>query len=145
MKRGFLMIFLFIIVSAMTMAGESDSIEVAGKSLFDKKCSNCHGKDGKGDTPLAKALRSKNLNVTEVILTKEKLAEWDTVTIQGKGKMPGYKKSLTPAEINAVLEYMSGFAQVPIDTAGVLKVDSLNSSAKNDSSQGGPPLKDESQ
>jgi cytochrome c553 len=59
---------------------------------YKAKCASCHGADGKGTTPVGKAMNLRDLGSAEVqSQTDEQLFE---VIAKGKGKMPGYEKSL---------------------------------------------------
>jgi mono/diheme cytochrome c family protein len=63
-----------------------------GATTFKAKCAGCHGQDGSGNTPAGKGLKVKDLRSAEVQgQTDEQLFE---VIAKGKGKMPGYEKTL---------------------------------------------------
>jgi mono/diheme cytochrome c family protein len=73
-----------------------------GKTLYDTKCSQCHGKDGVAKPP---GKGSKNFNDPAF------QSEWTDqaivkITADGKGKMPGYRSKLTPEQINAVAAHV---------------------------------------
>jgi mono/diheme cytochrome c family protein len=74
----------------------------AGMTLYNKKCSMCHGKDG-----VAKKMAegSSNLNDAEWQKTTSVEAIAKT-TAEGKGKMPKYQDKLTEDEIKAIAEYV---------------------------------------
>jgi cytochrome c6 len=73
-----------------------------GAAVFTKRCAACHGKDGKGQTPIAQKLGVKDLTVT-------KLSEKDVekLVAEGKGKMSAFKGKLTDNEIHEVSEYVA--------------------------------------
>ena len=59
---------------------------------FKSKCASCHGTDGKGTTPVGKALKLRDLGSADVqSQTDDQLYD---VIANGKGKMPGFEKSL---------------------------------------------------
>lgn len=62
------------------------------KTVYGQKCASCHGLDGAGATPMGKKMGLKDLRSKEVqSMTDAQLLE---ITSKGKGKMPGYEKSL---------------------------------------------------
>lgn len=73
-------------------------------SLYKTKCQACHGADGKGKTPVAKALGVRDFTAPDV--AKQTDAEFFTITKDGKNKMPGYKSSLTDAQIKDLVKYI---------------------------------------
>lgn len=61
-------------------------------ALYKTKCAMCHGPDGSGETPTGKAMKVRDLRSADVqAQTDDQLYE---VIAKGKGKMPGYEKSL---------------------------------------------------
>ena len=73
-----------------------------GKTLYDTKCSQCHGKGGIAKPP---GKGSKNFNDPEFqsAWTDESIAR---ITTEGKGKMPGYRSRLSPEQIRAVVAHV---------------------------------------
>jgi cytochrome c6 len=69
-------------------------------ALFQKKCSVCHGKDGKG-SPAGLKMGAKDL-------TSTKLSEGDIkgVIENGRGKMTPNKGKLTDAEIQSLATFV---------------------------------------
>ena len=73
-----------------------------GKSIYDKKCAMCHGKDG-----VAKKLGKGSANLNDPEWQENTtLEEIIRVTAEGEGKMPGYEDKLTPEQIKLVAEYI---------------------------------------
>ncbi len=64
----------------------------------------CHGADGAGATPMGKKLKLKDLRSAEVQNKSD--AEITTAITDGKVPMPAYGKSLSPAEIHGLVEYV---------------------------------------
>ena len=79
--------------------------EAGGKAVYEKSCASCHGKDGKGNPAMAKALGEKGLDLT----TKDAKGKSDEqllkVITEGAGKMPA-QKSLSKEEQKQVLSYV---------------------------------------
>ena len=92
-----------IVSLALPIANSFAADADAGKTLFEKNCAGCHGKDGKGNPAVAKTMGEKGLNLT----TKEAKEMSDDqalkVISEGAGKMP--KSKLTKAEQKQVLDY----------------------------------------
>lgn len=68
---------------------------------FEKKCSLCHGKDGKGHTSVAERMGIKDL--TTAAGTTAELA---ATIANGRGKMPAFKGKLSEAEIEALAAHV---------------------------------------
>lgn len=73
-------------------------------AVYAKYCARCHGADGQAQTAKGKQTRATDL-------TKSKIANAPGLKIIAKGKelMPGFKDSLTPDEIQGVMNYIRGF------------------------------------
>jgi mono/diheme cytochrome c family protein len=82
----------------------------AGKANYEKLCASCHGKDGKGNPAMIKSFGEKGLNLTAKDAQSKSDAEWVTITMEGKGKMPAYGKKLSKQEAQDVVAYMRTFA-----------------------------------
>jgi cytochrome c6 len=77
--------------------------------LYKQKCAACHGADGKGDTPAGKNMKVRSFPDPDVAkMSDDELAD---VVEKGKGKMPGYAKSMKPDEIKAMVSYIRGLAK----------------------------------
>ena len=70
----------------------------SGKSLYERDCASCHGKDLSGNTPDFPALVSVNKKYNE--------AEVHAVIRQGLGRMPGYA-ALGNEAIQAITRYLT--------------------------------------
>jgi cytochrome c553 len=76
---------------------------------YKAKCASCHGTDGKGTTPVGKAMNLRDLGSAEVqSQTDEQLFE---VISKGKGKMPGYEKSLGADKCKEQVTYIRTLKQ----------------------------------
>jgi mono/diheme cytochrome c family protein len=73
-----------------------------GKTLYDTKCSQCHGKDGIAKPP-GKGSRNFNDPAFQSASSVDSIAK---ITSDGKGKMPGYHSKLSPEQINAVAAHV---------------------------------------
>jgi mono/diheme cytochrome c family protein len=82
----------------------------AGKAVYEKSCVSCHGKDGKGNPAMAKALGDKGLNLTAKSVAQMSDGEVLKILAEGKGKMPA-QKLLSKDEQKQVLGYIRSFAK----------------------------------
>lgn len=89
-----------------TLAADAD----AGKAVFEKSCAGCHGKDGKGNPAMAKALGEKGLDLTTKDVKQKSDDQLLKVIVEGSGKMPA-QKSLTKEEQKQVLSYVRSLAK----------------------------------
>jgi cytochrome c6 len=77
--------------------------------LYKQKCAACHGADGKADTPTGKAMKVRGFADPAVA----KMSDDDLAGVidKGKGKMPGYSKSMKPDEIKAMVAFVRSLAK----------------------------------
>ncbi|MBI4821724.1 MAG: cytochrome c [Deltaproteobacteria bacterium] len=90
-----------------TLALATPALAEDGAELFNKTCSTCHGKDGKGETLIGKKLQIKNLSVTtfnDADIEKQILE--GKKGDDGKDRMPPFKAALTPEQIKAIIGYV---------------------------------------
>lgn len=82
-----------------TIPGEFANVKAAqlGKVIYEKKCMNCHGRDGKSGLSGAKDL-------TISILTHQEKVE---IVKEGKNVMLSFKDQLDDVQVNAVVDYLS--------------------------------------
>jgi cytochrome c6 len=99
LRRALVLIFVAEVVLSGARLMAQDA---AG--TFKAKCATCHGADAKGDTPVGKKMAIKDLASPE--MQKMSDDELTAVIADGKNKMPGYKKSLKPAQIKELVEYI---------------------------------------
>ncbi len=89
-----------------------------GKKIFETNCVACHGAEGKGDGAAAVALNPKPRNFTDVAYMKARpIATLRSVITEGGQSvglspiMVGWKATLTPEQIEAVLQYVLKFSK----------------------------------
>ena len=75
---------------------------VDGRTLYETKCAQCHGKDGVAKPPGA---GSRNFNdpAFQSSASDDAIAK---ITAEGKGKMPAYRSKLSPDQIRAVTAHV---------------------------------------
>jgi cytochrome c6 len=73
-------------------------------ATFKSKCSSCHGADGGGQTAAGKKMHLKDMRAAEVQgMSDDQLL---AIISKGKGKMPGYEKSLGAETCKALVAYI---------------------------------------
>lgn len=75
-----------------------------GAALYKAKCTSCHGADGSGQTPVGKSMKLRDLRSPEV--QKQTDIELTKVISGGKGKMPPFGKTMSTADIGAVIAHL---------------------------------------
>jgi mono/diheme cytochrome c family protein len=95
----------------LTWAPLPVSAEADGIADYKAKCASCHGADGKGATPVGKAMKLRDLSSPEVqSQTDDELL---TVIAKGKGKMPGYESTLGADRCKVLVAFIRSFKQQP--------------------------------
>ena len=91
---------------AMAFAGDD------AKGLFDKKCSKCHGVDGKGLAKMAKVLKIENgkLDLTSPDTVKASDDDLTKVILDGRKKMPKHKGKLSDSQVKSLVQYIRSLA-----------------------------------
>lgn len=102
-KTNLIISCLIIFILSFSLAYAED-----GKKVYDKKCTTCHGKDGKGNRAMLKTLKV-NASLLD-LLDKETLDKSDeeliSIISKGINKMPAYGKALKDEEIKDVISYI---------------------------------------
>jgi cytochrome c553 len=83
---------LALVILFQTSSQAASPMSGDGGETFKAKCATCHGADGTGQTAAGKAMKVRDLSSAEVQgQTDDQLYD---IIAKGKGKMPGYEKSL---------------------------------------------------
>ncbi len=93
---------LLLGISITSGAPPSDTSK--GAELFKGKCASCHGPDAKGQTPMGKMMKVKDLTSEEV--QKQTDAELHDIIAKGKKPMPEYGSKLKKEEIDGMVAYL---------------------------------------
>ena len=92
-----------VMVSAHSSAG-IPAVAADAAATYKSKCASCHGADGSGQTTTGESMKLKDLRSAEVQgLSDEQLL---TIIAKGKGKMPGYEKSLGADTCKELVAYI---------------------------------------
>ena len=98
-------VFLFAVCFVLVVPSRAQD----AATLFKTKCAACHGADGKGETPMGKANKLRDLSSADV--QKQSDDELATIITAGKGKMPAYGKSLKPEQVKELVAYIRSLAK----------------------------------
>lgn len=69
-----------------------------GKDIWNKHCSSCHGKTGKGDGTKAAQLETAVSDFTNDDVQKQSDGEMFYKTLEGRDEMPSFKKKIPEEE-----------------------------------------------
>ncbi|WAC06464.1 MAG: cytochrome c [Thermodesulfobacteriota bacterium] len=83
----------------------------AGAEIWAKKCALCHGKDGKGTTPMCQKLKCRDLTNPKVqeAFTDDQAAKGINEGVKdssGKIVMPPFKEKLTAEEVKEIVKFL---------------------------------------
>jgi cytochrome c6 len=92
---------LVLALAVLATAGIASADSPAAADIYAKRCAACHGKDGKGETPMAKKLGAKDISALP-----GSPADIQKTIETGKGKMPAFKGKITDAELESVAKYV---------------------------------------
>lgn len=95
---------VFLATLALFLALPAMAAGPDGAALYKTKCATCHAADGSGDTPAGKSMKVRDLRSADV--QKQTDVELTKVIAGGKGKMPPYGKSLSTADIEALIAHI---------------------------------------
>ena len=90
-------------IALLSLLAAPAALAAGPAETFQAKCAACHGKDGKGQSDMAKKLGVKDLTVTKL-----SVAEVEKVITNGRGKMTPWKGKLSDAEISALAKWVAG-------------------------------------
>jgi mono/diheme cytochrome c family protein len=92
---------------------------VPGAQTYKAQCEMCHGAKGKGDGPVAAALKPRPSDLSDTArmakLTDDSLT---AVITSGRKTMPGFAKILTPEQIRGVVEFLRCLGTTPSPGTG---------------------------
>jgi cytochrome c6 len=103
-NRPMLLLGVFVGVALLVTGASSVRADDDGGALYKTKCAACHGPDGKGETAIGKTNKIRDLASADV--QKQSDDDLAGVIASGKGKMPGYAKSLKAEQIKDLVGYI---------------------------------------
>jgi mono/diheme cytochrome c family protein len=98
---------LWLHPASTASSAESSAAQANGDagSLYNKKCSECHGKDGRSKSFRGKLSHARDLTDAEWQQRVSDERIYNSIS-NGKGKMPGFSKKLSETEINSLTKYV---------------------------------------
>lgn len=108
MPRQTFSLLVSVLLASPVLAAEHD-----GAELYRVHCASCHGVDGRGDTPVGKALKVKSLLVPRWA-SEDSLAAIAASVRDGVPGMAPLGSKLTEAEIEAVARFVREMAMVAV-------------------------------
>ena len=105
-KKGLVIIAIALIaVFVSTSSSSSASVAAADAAAnYKAKCASCHGANGSGQTAYGKKAGLRDLRSAEVRGQGD--AQLLAIISKGKGKMPGYEKSLGAAACQELVAFI---------------------------------------
>jgi len=91
--------------SPSTGAESSAIPESDARSLYNKRCADCHGRDGRSKSFKGKLTHARDLTDAQ---WQDRVSDeriYNSIS-NGKEKMPAFKKKLSEAEINSLTAYV---------------------------------------
>ena len=116
---GSVVLGMLLAILLMSEKAIAEGNSEAGAKFFKSlKCAACHGKDGKGQGPAAKAMKIKTADWTdkaamEIVkddFLKEIIGKGGKAVSKSK-RMPAYSKKLKPEDIQDLVAYIRSFAK----------------------------------
>jgi len=92
-----------LVMSAFVLSTWAVAADTAA-DVYKAKCASCHGPDGKGETPMGKNLKLKDLGSADVQNMSD--AELTTIIEKGKKPMPPYEGKLTKDQISDLVKWI---------------------------------------
>jgi mono/diheme cytochrome c family protein len=113
--------FPIFLVCGVVLYGSVASAQTSGKAIYEERCVQCHGIDGRGNGAAAPVLMPRprdfaaaqfKLRTTETgsLPTDDDLIRTTTYGVPGTS-MPGWQKFLSTSDIAAVTAYIKSFSQ----------------------------------
>ncbi len=100
---------LAIAFAACIAASGAFAETIAAGDLFKGRCAGCHGPDGSGNTPFAKAFKIRDLGSSDV--QKQSDEEILRILSGGKGKMPAFDGKLNAAQMGEIVSHIRALAK----------------------------------
>ena len=98
----------FMLALALLLGSSSQTVSAAvafdGTTLYKTKCASCHALDGSGNTAIGKSMKLRDLRSAEVQALSD--AQLTEIIGKGKGKMPGYEKSVGADGVKLLVAYI---------------------------------------
>jgi len=97
------LLWLAVFVSRSANASPTNGGDTA--SVYNSKCASCHGHDGRARSMHAKHEHARDLTSAEWQDSVSDERIYNSIS-NGKGKMPAFKKKLSDAQIDELVNYV---------------------------------------
>ena len=111
-KRIFCIAITIISIAGLGLAASMSraaSTSAAGggdaTSVYNSKCASCHGRDGRARSAHARHENARDLSSAEWQDSVSDELIYNSIS-NGKGKMPGFKKKLSDAQMDELVSYV---------------------------------------
>lgn len=103
-KTKLIILCLMIFILSFSLANAAED----GKKIYEKKCTTCHGKDGKGNRAMLKTLKvdASLLDLLDKGTLDKSDEELVSITSKGINKMPAYGKDLKDEDLKNIISYI---------------------------------------
>jgi mono/diheme cytochrome c family protein len=101
-------IFCAVSVGAIAMSRNVSAFAATAgdaRSVYNGKCASCHGRDGRAQSMHAKHEKARDLTSGEWQDSVSDERIYNSIS-NGKGKMPGFKKRLSDAQMDELVNYV---------------------------------------
>jgi cytochrome c6 len=102
-----LALVVLLIIGKVTIAASN---QTSASAVYAKQCASCHGKDGRARTFKAKFNHARDLTdpLWQDEVSDERL--FNSI-MNGKKKMPAYRKKLSESQVNSLIAYVRTLAR----------------------------------
>jgi len=98
-----------LVLSAAMLCIPAGAVAQNAAAIYKQRCAACHGADGAGKTAMGRSMNLKDLRAAEVQQMTD--AQLYDIIAKGKGKMPGYEKSLGSQTVHQLVAYIRELAK----------------------------------
>lgn len=96
--------------AAILLATDNYLFADEATDLFTKECAGCHGKDGKGRTPVGRKVGAKDLTQSKTTDAEiEKQIKEGKLASNGTPAMPAFKAKLDSDDIKLLIDFVKKF------------------------------------
>ena len=99
---------VLLVTTALMMSRKVAAATLPGgdaTSVYNAKCASCHGHDGRARSAHARHEKARDLTTGEWQDSVSDERIYNSIS-NGKGKMPGFKKKLSDAQIDELVSYV---------------------------------------
>jgi mono/diheme cytochrome c family protein len=105
-----IVIALTLLLSATAWQAYAAGTAPAGKAVYDKKCTTCHGANGEGNPKLAQMLKAEIRDLGSAEVQGKPDGELKKIIVEGTGKMKPVKE-LSGTDVDAVIAFIRSLAK----------------------------------